>query len=119
MKKRALRAQLWELQKGLCFYCSLPMNPYGALPNRASLDHIIPRVKGGLNSADNFVMACTACNSRRGHMGMWTFIFNLRSQAIVVGKKKKKKRKNKNPVSGIPPGATYRGEVKQNDTAGT
>jgi hypothetical protein len=32
----------------------------------ATLDHVIPRSIGGLNNANNYVLACEDCNERRG-----------------------------------------------------
>lgn len=44
-----------------CQYC-------GAQPTRASLsiDHVIPKVRGGATTWDNVVCACKACNLRKG-----------------------------------------------------
>ncbi|HEX9115452.1 MAG TPA: HNH endonuclease [Anaerolineae bacterium] len=44
-----------------CQYC-------GATPGRASLtlDHILPRSRGGLTIWDNVVTACRACNLKKG-----------------------------------------------------
>ena len=35
--------------------------------NRATTDHIIPRVKGGPSWIENEVAACRRCNGERGH----------------------------------------------------
>lgn len=35
--------------------------------NRATIDHIIPRGKGGTNDPSNMVSACNRCNSRRNY----------------------------------------------------
>jgi 5-methylcytosine-specific restriction endonuclease McrA len=45
-----------------CQYCS-------ATPGRANLtlDHVIPRSRGGKTSWDNVVTACRACNMRKGN----------------------------------------------------
>lgn len=44
-----------------CQYC-------GATPGRGqlTLDHILPRSRGGLTTWDNVVTACRACNLRKG-----------------------------------------------------
>ncbi len=44
-----------------CQYC-------GATPGRAglTLDHVIPRSRGGETAWDNVVAACKACNARKG-----------------------------------------------------
>jgi 5-methylcytosine-specific restriction endonuclease McrA len=44
-----------------CQYC-------GAQPNKASLtiDHIVPKVRGGATTWDNLVCACKGCNLRKG-----------------------------------------------------
>ena len=43
---------------GTCAYC-------GATDN-LSLDHLIPRLRGGEDAADNLVTACRSCNSSKG-----------------------------------------------------
>lgn len=58
----------------LCFYCArellfLPRysaRQHEALPNIATIDHIIPRSEGGTAHIDNVVLACAPCNKRRG-----------------------------------------------------
>jgi len=43
----------------------------GAMPpltkETATLDHVIPISRGGLNNANNYVIACEPCNSERGN----------------------------------------------------
>lgn len=53
------RKEIFRRDKYQCQYCS----------NRKDLtiDHIIPRSKGGKNTWDNLVTACQACNSRKGN----------------------------------------------------
>lgn len=34
--------------------------------NTATMDHLIPKSKGGTNRRDNFVVACRSCNTKRG-----------------------------------------------------
>ena len=42
-----------------CQYC-------GAQPDNLDVDHIIPKSRGGDNSADNLVAACQSCNRSKG-----------------------------------------------------
>jgi hypothetical protein len=48
---------------GECIYCGGKTG--------LSVDHLIPRSRGGSESSDNAVMACMACNSSRGDKGIY------------------------------------------------
>lgn len=48
-----------ERQHGCCYWCSKP------LESDATIDHVIPLVRGGSNNPDNLVIACRSCNSRK------------------------------------------------------
>ena len=48
---------------GECIYCGSKTG--------LSVDHLIPRSRGGSESSDNAVMACKACNSSRGDKGIY------------------------------------------------
>lgn len=55
------------LRDGLaCTYCRLPVEGESGL----SLDHLIPRSKGGSNESTNLVTCCNTCNSSRGNRPM-------------------------------------------------
>ena len=45
--------------KFTCAYC-------GVESNRLTIDHVIPRVKGGKSSFENCVAACKKCNNKKG-----------------------------------------------------
>lgn len=48
---------------GLCHYCRRPMLASWANTNVSkTVDHIMPRSRGGKNSADNRVSSCRSCN---------------------------------------------------------
>ncbi len=48
-----------KLQNGTrCVYCSAD--------TEISIDHMIPRIKGGTDISDNLVCACKTCNSSKG-----------------------------------------------------
>lgn len=71
-KKRFKRQRLFEKQRGACYYCGKPMllakGPADARlrPSFATIDHVIPKAKGGTMCYDNCVLACQACNCERG-----------------------------------------------------
>ena len=60
-----------------CCYCGRQ--------TRLSLDHLIPKLKGGPDAADNIVFACRSCNSSKGakDMVMW-LVSKDRFPAILV-----------------------------------
>ena len=59
----------WEREQELpkeCVYC-------GSGSNLAT-DHLIPKSKGGDNSADNVVLACQPCNESRNNRGIFEWL---------------------------------------------
>ncbi|NLT72984.1 MAG: HNH endonuclease [Chloroflexi bacterium] len=55
------RRAVFVRDDGVCQYC-------GARPPRAEMtvDHVLPRVKGGITDWENVVCACQRCNTRKG-----------------------------------------------------
>ena len=52
---------------------------------KLSLDHLIPRLKGGPNAADNITYACRSCNSSKGPKDMVLWLVSKgRFPAILV-----------------------------------
>jgi hypothetical protein len=59
----------WEREQELpkqCVYC-------GSITNLTT-DHLIPRSRGGDESADNVVLACQPCNTTRGDKGIFEWL---------------------------------------------
>ncbi len=52
------RREVLRRDKYACQYCGCT--------KKLTLDHVIPRSKGGKHSWDNVVIACSPCNSRKG-----------------------------------------------------
>jgi 5-methylcytosine-specific restriction endonuclease McrA len=60
-KRRNFRMRLWKKQAGGCFYCRCRV----ISPDDGTLDHVIPRSRGGPDSPRNLVFACKPCNARK------------------------------------------------------
>ncbi len=65
------RRNIFERDRYTCQYC-------GRTPQRAelSIDHVVPRSRGGQTTWSNVILACTACNARKrdrlpSEAGMW------------------------------------------------
>jgi len=60
----SIREYIRDLERDkVCIYCSNP--------NDLSLDHLIPRSRGGPDIADNAILACRNCNSSKGDKGVY------------------------------------------------
>lgn len=58
------RAQMLEEGQTKCVWCGREFDERMVI---ATTEHLIPRIKGGPSWAENEVVACRRCNSRRGH----------------------------------------------------
>lgn len=63
-REAALRAQ-----GGRCKYCLTPLTL-----KSVTVDHVIPRAKGGSNLSHNKVAACEPCNRAKGKMDVSKFL---------------------------------------------
>jgi 5-methylcytosine-specific restriction endonuclease McrA len=54
------RRNIFERDKNTCQYCSYR-------GDQLTLDHIIPRSRGGVDSWENLVAACVRCNIKKGN----------------------------------------------------
>lgn len=61
--KRAIRGRRRRLLRldPHCHYCGCELY-WG----NSTIDHVIPLAKGGRSRADNLVLACKACNNKKG-----------------------------------------------------
>lgn len=59
VKRRISRRVLFARDGWRCVYC-------GASAGRLTLDHVVPRSRGGASTWENVVTACAPCNLRKG-----------------------------------------------------
>lgn len=59
-----------------CWYCGRRVKN----PKELTIDHIIPRSKGGTNDMDNVFMVCKNCNSSKRDMDVLEWFFTKREQ---------------------------------------
>ena len=57
--RRITRRAVFARDRWTCQYC-------GTVRNTLTVDHVIPRSKGGASSWDNIVASCAPCNRRKG-----------------------------------------------------
>lgn len=71
---RRLKAHIWGMTSGRCWYCSRHLNPFTNL----HFDHVIPISRGGSNDVTNFVPCCAPCNTLKGTKSLdeWKLAFN-------------------------------------------
>lgn len=65
-KVELTRKNILIRDKYICQYCGLDFPP-----NELTIDHIIPKAKGGLTRWDNVVACCKQCNNKKGKMTSW------------------------------------------------
>ena len=66
LRKHVTNAILFARDNYRCQYCSRHRNDLGRR-DRLTRDHVKPISRGGTNSWDNVVTACTKCNARKGN----------------------------------------------------
>lgn len=57
------KAECWDKTGGKCWYCGDEVHPFRTL----SIDHMIPRKRGGSDDIENLVLCCISCNRRKSN----------------------------------------------------
>lgn len=68
-RQRSALLAMWLRQRRRCTYCDRPA---------ATVDHVVPLVRGGTNFEGNLVPACRACNSGKRHR----LVIELRAKGV-------------------------------------
>ena len=77
-KEELYKDFLYCYERGfLCYYCGNIMNLSWGTELSFSIDHYIPKSKGGLDTSDNLVFCCAECNFLKGNKDPDWFIANF------------------------------------------
>jgi hypothetical protein len=71
--KRTFKSMVLERDKFICKYCT----GYGD-----TIDHVIPKSKGGKTTFLNCVCACRKCNKEKGNLQLEEFLIRLNARGI-------------------------------------
>ena len=80
----------WRRQCGRCHYCGMAMilNANGTVDMKmATRDHVHPKSLGGELTANNGVLACYGCNTRKGSMSAAEFRALIAAEAAQSRKR--------------------------------
>ena len=66
--RRPMRERLSSEQNHRCAYCGVRCEDEGRPDDRPTIEHVVPRSRGGPDAYENLVMACRLCNDTRGTM---------------------------------------------------
>jgi 5-methylcytosine-specific restriction endonuclease McrA len=79
--RRALRQSVRTRYRFQCGYCGVSEINIGA---EMTIDHFVPRVRGGEDTPDNLVYCCHACNEFKGDYWPELVAFRLEQQEIAL-----------------------------------
>jgi hypothetical protein len=72
--------RIMERDGAHCVWCRRPLAPGH---RDASLDHLVPRLKGGPAWPENELCACRPCNRRRGHTAPDVFLADCEARGLA------------------------------------
>ena len=72
-RSKIRRDAIFERDNYTCWICERRCNPRDIVPAdlAPTVDHLIPRARGGSDDPENLATACFACNSKRGASWGW------------------------------------------------
>lgn len=85
----SVRDLTWARDNYRCRYCGIQVIPpqrrkpeTSNFHDAATIDHLLPRCRGGVTSLANCVTACWKCNHMKANMTVKDFVFGKRSRRL-------------------------------------
>lgn len=80
-----LESSIFKRDNYTCHYCHLKCDCSHPYTTGLSIDHIIPKSKGGTDDPDNLVTACCSCNKKKRDKDYNEFveIINRRPKTLI------------------------------------
>lgn len=76
MRMKEFRQTLLEARGFYCEYCGKDLNPINS-----TLDHVVPKTKGGSNCLSNIKICCKSCNSAKHNRSIEEFRYTMRMKS--------------------------------------
>ncbi len=65
-----LKLQVYMRDGFVCAYCVRTMTHF----NQVTVDHVLPKSKGGKDTVDNLTACCRSCNVKKGNLLLTQFL---------------------------------------------
>jgi len=77
VRLRYERTMLSEAQNHRCCWCGIRMTEVRDKHNSSTIEHVVPKSRGGPNHIDNYAVACAQCNNKRGDQEVEVFLAKI------------------------------------------
>jgi 5-methylcytosine-specific restriction endonuclease McrA len=77
-RKQARKQHYYNLGHTRCHYCCVQLNYAAGHKNSATVEHIIPKSKGGTLRESNCLIVCKTCNGKRKNKDFKGFVSGSR-----------------------------------------
>jgi len=77
-RKNSIKKYFFSLGHKRCHYCCIQLNYYYGYKNSATVEHIIPKSKGGTLRKVNCLVVCKTCNEKRKNKNFKDFVSGSR-----------------------------------------
>jgi len=86
----ATRRRIYARDGHRCVWCRKKITPKGlpedySMGEAATVDHVVPRSRGGTNATSNLITSCNLCNQRRGDRSVPAFARELQDNDNYFG----------------------------------
>jgi len=82
LKAQEMRKSQWwknNISHGICYYCQAKF-----LPDKLTMDHVVPLSRGGRSTKGNTVPCCKACNNNKKYLTPAEIVLNKLKQHDIA-----------------------------------